>query len=203
MDARQYLQKRALTPMAISRRSSLYLTLRNARNALNRCLVGAKGVSPTVSIHPTASVAKDLRAEDYVFIGKRCEIAPGTSIGRYTMIASGACVIGADHNFDLPGTPMQFSGRPHLQPTVIGRDVWIGRNALVMAGTTIGEGSVVAAGAVVTADIPPYTIVGGVPARTIRARFQDESQMRLHTAAMNGELQEPQFAEPRKVATGD
>lgn len=98
---------------------------------------------------------------------------------------------------------MQFSGRPTLQPTSIGRDVWIGRNALVMAGTTIGEGAVIAAGAVVTRDVAPYTIVGGVPAKTIRSRFENESQMRLHSAAINGELQKPQFADPRKIGTGD
>lgn len=57
---------------------------------------------------------------------------------------------------------------------VIGNDVWIGYEAVILAGVTIGDGAVVAARAVVTKDVPPYTIVGGVPARPIRRRFRDE-----------------------------
>lgn len=56
----------------------------------------------------------------------------------------------------------------------IGNDVWIGHNALLMEGVTIGDGAIVAAGAVVTKDVPPYAIVGGVPAKVIRYRFDEE-----------------------------
>lgn len=58
--------------------------------------------------------------------------------------------------------------------TVIGNDVWIGFNALLIPGVTIGDGAIVAAGAVVTKDVMPYAVVGGVPARLIRKRFFDE-----------------------------
>lgn len=61
----------------------------------------------------------------------------------------------------------------------IGNDVWIGYEAVVMSGVTIGDGAIVAARAVVTKDVPPYTIVGGVPARPIRKRFDDETIARL------------------------
>jgi len=57
---------------------------------------------------------------------------------------------------------------------VIGNDVWLGRNSLVLSGVTIGDGAVVAAGAVVTSDIPAYAIAGGVPAKVIRYRFTPE-----------------------------
>ena len=57
---------------------------------------------------------------------------------------------------------------------VIGNDVWIGANAKILNGCRIGDGAVVAAGAVVTKDVPPYTIVGGVPAKPIRTRFTEE-----------------------------
>lgn len=59
-------------------------------------------------------------------------------------------------------------------PCVIGNDVWIGWHAILTPGVTIGDGAIIAAGAVVTHDVPPYTIVGGVPARPIRKRFSDE-----------------------------
>ena len=57
---------------------------------------------------------------------------------------------------------------------VIGNDVWIGSNAIILGGVTIGDGSIIAAGAVVTKDVPPYAIVGGVPAKVIRYRFAEE-----------------------------
>lgn len=57
---------------------------------------------------------------------------------------------------------------------VIGNDVWIGYEASILAGVTIGDGAIIGARAVVTKNVPPYTIVGGVPARQIRKRFPDE-----------------------------
>ena len=59
-------------------------------------------------------------------------------------------------------------------PIIIGNDVWIGQNAVVLPGVTVHDGAVCAAGAVVTHDVPPYTIVGGVPARIIKKRYPDQ-----------------------------
>ena len=58
---------------------------------------------------------------------------------------------------------------------VIGNDVWIGYEAVILAGVTVGDGAVIGARAVVTKDVPPYTIVGGVPAKQIRKRFPKET----------------------------
>ena len=57
---------------------------------------------------------------------------------------------------------------------VIGNDVWIGYEAVIMSGVTIGDGAIIGTRAVVTKDVPPYTIVGGVPAKQIRKRFPEE-----------------------------
>ena len=62
---------------------------------------------------------------------------------------------------------------------VIGNDVWIGYEAVVMQGVTIGDGAIIGTRAVVTKDVPPYSIVGGVPAKPIRKRFSDEVISRL------------------------
>lgn len=62
---------------------------------------------------------------------------------------------------------------------VIGNDVWIGYEAIIMAGVTIGDGAIIGTRAVVTKDVPPYTIVGGVPAKPIRKRFDDATVERL------------------------
>lgn len=58
---------------------------------------------------------------------------------------------------------------------VVGNDVWIGYEAVILAGVTIGDGAIVGARAVVTKDVPPYTIVGGIPAKPIRKRFSNET----------------------------
>ena len=58
---------------------------------------------------------------------------------------------------------------------VVGNDVWIGYEAVILAGVTIGDGAIIGARAVVTKDVPPYTIVGGVPAKQIRKRFNEET----------------------------
>ena len=62
---------------------------------------------------------------------------------------------------------------------IIGNDVWIGYEAVVLAGVTIGDGAIIGTHAVVTKDVPPYTIMGGVPAKPIRKRFDDETIAQL------------------------
>lgn len=71
----------------------------------------------------------------------------------------------------------------HKGDIVVGNDVWIGYEAVILSGVTIGDGAVIGARAVVTKDVPPYTIMGGVPARPIRRRFDEETVetlLRLH-----------------------
>lgn len=66
-----------------------------------------------------------------------------------------------------------------LRRTVIGNDVWIGNNAIIIAGVNVGDGAIIGAGAVVTKDVAPYDIVGGVPARKIGERFDEKTKKRL------------------------
>ena len=120
-------------------------------------------------------------------------------IGRYCAIASGVRFLMAGGNhadlgpstfpFGIFGAPWAdltmdlVMGAPSRGDTVVGHDVWIGYQALVMPGVTIGAGAVVAAARVVTADVPPYAIVAGNPARVVRRRFEDEDVARLLRAA--------------------
>jgi len=181
----------------IPRSSNLYKTLRSIRSKTIQTLLRLPHVASTAYIHRSVKAAKDLVAGPYVFVNRNCEIGPATSIGRYTMLAPGVSIVGGDHVIDEPGVPMQFSGRPAQERTEIGADVWVGAHAIVMRGVVIGEGAIVAAGAVVTTDVPPYEIVGGVPAKKIGERFSCISDREVHSAAVRGPLMEPNFADKR------
>lgn len=101
-------------------------------------------------------------------------------IGNYVCIASGVLILmGGNHNHHsewitvYPFTEQIERSYEPKGDTVIKSDAWIGMNAMIMPGVTIGEGAIVAAGSVVLKDVPPYTIVGGNPAKEIRKRFSD------------------------------
>jgi len=119
-------------------------------------------------------------------------------IGRFCAIARGAKFImnGANHRMGGISTyPFAIFGngweriRPSLKDlrlkgdTVIGNDVWIGYEALILPGVIIGNGAIVAARSVVTGDVPPYTVVGGNPAKVIRRRFDDGTIAKLEEIA--------------------
>lgn len=109
------------------------------------------------------------KVTDRVTIGKYCSFANGVLI-----IASGEHNYSAISNFPFyahylnHGSDIDTFSKGHI---TIGNDVWVGAKALILSGVSIGDGAVVAAGAVVTKDIPPYAIVGGVPAKIIKYRF--------------------------------
>ena len=122
------------------------------------------------------------------------------TIGRYGSIADGVeILLGGNHRLDW-ATTYPFPALPRLWPeaagmtghdttrgdVLIGHDVWLGSQCMVMSGVAIGHGAVVAARAVVTRDVPPYAIVAGNPARVVRLRF-DEARIAslLETAWWN------------------
>ena len=120
----------------------------------------------------------------FPFIGDRLVI------GKFCAIARGVKFImnGANHKMSGISTyPFQIFGNgwekvmpqpdelPYKGDTVIGNDVWIGYDSLIMPGVNVGNGAIVSSRSVVVADVPPYTLVGGNPARAIRQRFDAQS----------------------------
>lgn len=107
---------------------------------------------------------------DQAFIGRGCEfnIRKSIQLGDHCLIGSGAKFIDHDHGLQL-GQPMRRQPGPEAA-IVIGSDVWIGDNVIVLKGVTIGDGAVVAAGAVVTRHVAAREIWAGVPAKKIGVR---------------------------------
>lgn len=175
----------------------LYRWFRAFRNRYRLLRYGLRHVHRTFYVSAGSRISNDLLAAEYGFIGEDCVIGPRVQIGRYVMLASRVAIVGADHQFDIPGTPMVFSGRPAVPLTVIESDVWIGHGATVMSGVRIGRGAIVAAGAVVTRDVPAYEIWGGVPASKIRARFAAPEDRLLHDGMLAQDPREGNFAEYR------
>ena len=96
-------------------------------------------------------------------------------------MAGRVCFVGKnDHQYKEPCKLIWDSDRGDNGTTIIEDDVWIGHNATIVGGLTIGKGAIVAAGAVVTQDIPPCEIWGGVPARKIKDRFSTSEDKILH-----------------------
>lgn len=123
-------------------------------------------------------------------------LPPLISVGRYTSIAAGLKVMGESHPVEwLSTSPVFYNKRLMMStfesdneitsnyqhygyrpdPISIGNDVWIGENVSLAHGVALGDGVVVASSSVVTKDVAPYTIVGGVPAKPIRSRFDPQT----------------------------
>ena len=93
-------------------------------------------------------------------------------IGKFCSIACGAKFLFNSDEWGLEGKNVADAW-DNKGDITLGNDVWIGYEAVILAGVTIGDGAIIGARAVVTRDVPPYAIVGGVPARLIRRRFVD------------------------------
>lgn len=119
-----------------------------------------------------------------VFLGPQCFIRLPMAIGDNVMLAARVAVVGGNHRFDVVGMPMTDTGRESYDSVTIGDDVWIGYGAIIVGGRTIGTGSIVAAGSVVTRDVPPCSVVAGVPGRVIRPRFADPAAQEAHMRAL-------------------
>ena len=151
-----------------------------------------KRIGKNCVFHPSNSSIyyRNISLGHDVFIGDNVRLwctESSITIGNYVTLAPNVTIIAGNHRFNIPGKWItQYSitdKRPEDDlPVEIGNDVWVGTNVTILNGVKVGRGAIVAAGAVVNNEVKPYTIVGGLPAKTIGYRFtidQIETHERL------------------------
>ena len=151
---------------------------------------GMKHCGKGVYLRPMSS---DIKGLENLSIGDGTSIPKGSifycteaplTIGKKVIFGPRPTIITGDHRIDMIGkyiidVTVDEKLPENDAPVVIEDDVWCGANVTILKGVTIGRGSVVAAGAVVTQSFPPYSIIGGVPAKLLKKRFTEE-QIKEH-----------------------
>ena len=165
-DARPRWFVRLLAPLYQHRgwRSKIYSSVRMDTPPYRRFWLGRRSVVESYCCINNA--VGDVIIGDYTRIGLHSTIIGPVCIGNHVNLAQGITITALNHNFSDATKRIDEQGIT-TKPVVIKDDVWIGANAVVLPGVTIGSHAVVAAGAVVTHDIPDNTVVGGVPAKVI------------------------------------
>jgi len=177
------------------------------KNCMHVALIQSK--NPSCKIYPGVRVASSSNLGTYVvlfknvvltnsFVGdysfvQKDSMINNADIGRFCSIAMNVVIGPGQHPVDFVSShpsfysttqpvARTFSDKEYYEPfkrVIIGNDVWIGHNAIVMDGIRVGNGAIIAAGAVVTKNVPDYAIVGGVPAKLIKYRFRDNVIQKL------------------------
>jgi acetyltransferase-like isoleucine patch superfamily enzyme len=142
-------------------------------------------IGEMVIIRKGSEISRNVEIGDFSYISGPRSYVEAALIGKYCSIARQVTIGVSNHNYKWITThPILTSpeygyinmGVDEFQknPPVIGNDVWVGMNSVIMRGVVIGDGAVIAANSVVTKDVPPYAIVGGNPAKIIKYRFSDK-----------------------------
>lgn len=151
--------------------NTVYHTPEELREIMGR-LTG-KPVDDTFRLFPPfyTNFGKNIIIGRNVFINSGCHFQDqgGITIGEGSLIGHNVVLATINHDLDPKN-----DRKNHYAPIALGNHVWIGSNATVLAGVTIGEWAMVAAGAVVTKDVPAYTVVGGVPAKVLKTIPNEE-----------------------------
>jgi maltose O-acetyltransferase len=125
-----------------------------------------------IRVKRNADISMFIEIGDFSELGTNCIIQSNTFIGKNVIMGPDVKIYTKNHKFDRLDIPIQNQGHT-LEKVIICDDVWIGANTIVLPGVKINSHSIVAAGSVVTKDIPQFAIVGGVPAKILKYRNQN------------------------------
>jgi acetyltransferase-like isoleucine patch superfamily enzyme len=146
--------------------SVIYSTVRRDLVPFRKCTIGAKSVVESFAVLNNA--VGDICIGNYTRIGIGNTIIGPVIIGDKVNIGQNVLISGLNHSYEDIDIPIADQG-VLVKPITIADDVWIGGNAVILAGINIGRHVVVGAGSVVTRDIPPYSVVVGNPAKVVKA----------------------------------
>ncbi|MBQ3016477.1 MAG: acetyltransferase [Clostridia bacterium] len=141
---------------------------RKIRAFCGKCLLSKCGKN--VNIEKNAEFAYSVELGDNSGLGINCRISGKTLIGNNVMMGPNVSIFTKNHAFDKTDIPMNRQGMSCEKPVIIGDDVWIGANVIILPGITISNGAIIGAGAVVTKNVPEYAVVGGNPAKILKYR---------------------------------
>ena len=147
------------------RHSKIYCSVRMDTPPYRKFSLGNYSVIESFSCINNA--VGDVIIGDHTRIGLHNTVIGPVSIGSHVNLAQGITITALNHNFENKEQRIDSQGIS-TNPVILGDDIWIGTNAVVLPGVSIGHHSVVAAGAVVTKDVPPHSLVAGVPAKIIK-----------------------------------
>lgn len=169
-----------------------YWIYRNIKDDLN---IKNFTLSPKIKLGKKTMIRRgtevyNVNLGDYSYISGPRSFIEDAQIGKYCSIARQVIIGVSSHNYNWVTTSPIITSKSYgfinddvkesqKAPPVIGNDVWIGMNSIIMRGIKIGDGAVVAAGSVVTRDIEPYSIVAGIPATHLRYRFSEDQIQKL------------------------
>lgn len=175
-DARPRWYIRLLAPLYQhrGRHSKIYGSVRMDTPPYRRFSLGSHSVVESFSCINNA--VGDVIIGDHTRIGLHNTIIGPVTIGDHVNLAQGITVTALNHNFTDCHKRIDEQGVA-TKPVIIEDDIWIGTNAVILPGVTIGHHSVVAAGAVVTKDVPPYSIAAGIPAIVIKHLSTNNHQL--------------------------
>lgn len=122
-----------------------------------------------IRVKRNADISMFIEIGDFSELGTNCIIQSNTLIGKNVIMGPDVKIYTKNHRFESLEIPMQYQGHT-TEKVIIGNDVWIGANSIILPGVIISDHAIIAAGSIVTKDVPEYAIVGGVSAKIIKYR---------------------------------